>query len=339
MKKNLLIFLLFFSVCQSFALYRDSIQIKFLDSKIEQLESQVKEIRRDELNYQLEKDLLKETYSNNYERINIVITIVLALIGLLGYLGIKDVTSIKKEYSNELGRLRGLQTELEAKVKEFGESKVKYDREITDIIKQNDEQNKKIKILELKEKIAALLKEKQYGTALEFCFAALDLAPQDLSLLTLKARIYTRTRNYNDSIKIYLKVLEIDPNYQMAVGDLAEVYLFNNQIEYSDALVEKHKQNFSNKASGKLLALFALLKLYVKKSTKTLLEETKKSIDLTDTEIKKRRLIGWDVTDAITFLALEPETSDRFILINYLLYLDGQLNGKEVLERLGKVTI
>ena len=65
-------------------------------------EFRLKRQENNEQNYKLEKDLLKETYSNNYERINIVITIILGVIGILGYLGIRDISSIKKEYEKEL---------------------------------------------------------------------------------------------------------------------------------------------------------------------------------------------------------------------------------------------
>ena len=55
------------------------------------LEDQFKEIRRDELNYQIEKDLLKETYSSNLQTLNLVLTIVLGLFSIIGFLGIRDI--------------------------------------------------------------------------------------------------------------------------------------------------------------------------------------------------------------------------------------------------------
>ena len=81
---------------------KDSLQIINLKNQVTQLENSVSEIRRDELNYKLEKDLLKETYSNNYERISLIITIVLGIIGLFGYSGLKDINSIRKEYTTAL---------------------------------------------------------------------------------------------------------------------------------------------------------------------------------------------------------------------------------------------
>lgn len=138
----------------------DSLQLSTLKNQLDQLDNAVKEVRRDELNYKLEKDLIKETYSNNYERISLVITIALGIIGLFGYLGLKDINTIKKEYSTELTRLNELKTELENKIKLVSDTQIKYEKEILEIIKQNEEQNRKIKTLESLSKISNLRTEK-----------------------------------------------------------------------------------------------------------------------------------------------------------------------------------
>ena len=95
-------FILFF-VCLTNNVFADTLTI---NRKLEDLEFRLKRIEGNEQNYKLEKDLLKETYSNNYERINFFITIALGLIGILGFLGIRDISSIKKEkaYLNGFAR-------------------------------------------------------------------------------------------------------------------------------------------------------------------------------------------------------------------------------------------
>jgi len=75
-------------------------------------------------------------------------------------LGNEERKRIKKEYKEKLEKLRSLQLEIAAKSKEFESSKKKYDEEITGILKQNEEQNNKIKVLELKEKIRKITGEK-----------------------------------------------------------------------------------------------------------------------------------------------------------------------------------
>jgi hypothetical protein len=59
-----------------------------LAEKLGFLERSVKEVRRDQLNYKIERDLLKETNSSNIQTINIVIAIVLSIFSVLGFLGV-----------------------------------------------------------------------------------------------------------------------------------------------------------------------------------------------------------------------------------------------------------
>ena len=74
----------------------DSAEIAINKRAIEFLQNDIKEVRRDQLNYQIEKNLLKEAYSSNYTTIQIIISIILGIFAILGYLGIKSITSLKK---------------------------------------------------------------------------------------------------------------------------------------------------------------------------------------------------------------------------------------------------
>ncbi|HEY1047976.1 MAG TPA: hypothetical protein VGF79_16160, partial [Bacteroidia bacterium] len=104
--------LLLFAFLQMNLFASDSIS---LNNRFDIIERNVKQIETNQLNYKIEKDLLKETYSNNYERINLIITIVLALIAILGALGIKDINNIQKNYKLELERLNNLRDEFNQK--------------------------------------------------------------------------------------------------------------------------------------------------------------------------------------------------------------------------------
>lgn len=313
----------------------DSIKYRQLQEEFKILDNKVSEVKRDQLNYSLEKDLLKETYSNNYERINMFLTIVLGIFGFLSFLGIRDLNSIKKEYKEELEKLRKLQADIASKSKEFDESKKKYDKEIMDIIKQNEEQNNKIKVLELKEKVTELFKQKSYDNALEYCVVALEIAPNDVHFLRTKAQIYTRTKNYEESLKNYTKILEIEPNNSTAIFDLAELYLFIKNETKSDELIKKHSGLFDAKSEGQLLEFFELIKLFNAGNSGSLKQKIQDKIDKTDLKNRKKRFDGWDVADAISYVHAQVDSQQRTFLLNYLWYLDGQLNGKDALERIG----
>ena len=61
-----------------------------VENRLYDLEHKVKIIDNNQLNYKIEKDLLKDTYSNNYETISIVIAIFAAIFGVMAYVGFRD---------------------------------------------------------------------------------------------------------------------------------------------------------------------------------------------------------------------------------------------------------
>jgi len=138
LKATLILFLIFiqFSIAQKKA---DSLRFQNLKYEISRLENQIKTVENNQLNYKIEKDLIKETYSSNYERINMVITIILGIIGVIGYIGFRDINSIKKEYVAELDKLKLLQVDFEVKAKEFNTEKDKFDSDIKQILIENEE--------------------------------------------------------------------------------------------------------------------------------------------------------------------------------------------------------
>jgi tetratricopeptide (TPR) repeat protein len=305
----------------------DSLKIRELEEKFEINQNQLSEVRRDQLNYKIEKDLLKETYENNYQKISMFITVILGIIGVAGFIGIRDINSIKKEYVTELANLKQLQTDLSSKFKEFETSKEKYDGELRDVIRTNDDQNKKIKILELKEKIQSLFGEKKYVQALEFCVVALELNPIDISLLQQKARLYTRTRNYNESIITYKRILELDINHNASIMDLAEVYLFNKQRLDFDKIIEANRELFENKCNGKLIQLFAIIKAFQDENLDELKSLAAAQIDTLDLESKKNKIDGWDLWDAQIYAVSQEDSEAKSILQNTIWYVDGQIDG------------
>lgn len=335
MNKIKILAILLFLSCNLVAKTRnsDSLAIKNIEFRMEQIDNQLKEVRRDELNYQIEKNLLKETYSNSYERISLIITIILGIIGILGYMGIKDINSIKKEYTNELAKLKQLQTDLASKFTEFQTSKLKYDTEFHDILRTNEEQNNKIKVLELKEKINNLIKEDQYGSALEFCIVALELSPLDIPLLRSKALIFTRLRNYKESIATYIKILEIDRNNESAIFELAEVYLMSNRKNEYNEILTQHSALFKEKLDGKLLEIFSIITSYQDKDMEKLKKIAFANVNMTDLQSKGKKIDGWDLKDLKIYLANETSTQERIIAQNIIWYLDGLINGVDFFSR------
>jgi tetratricopeptide (TPR) repeat protein len=338
MKNLLIIFLLLFSIgvnAQSDSTKaNNSKELKF---EIRGLKHEIEILKRDQINYKIEKNLLKDTYSNNYDKLNLFITGILLLFGFFGVLGIRDINSIKKEHKDELEKLKSIQLDLESKSKDFEQTKTKYDKDIKDILEQNEEQNTKLKILEIKDKIDKLFKEREHQRALEFCALALDMVPEDCDLLLLRSQLYARTFKYNDAITNLKRLLKIEPDNTSANVNLAEIYLFSGQKDKFDEIYKAHENAFAAK-DEKLIEYFELIDLFNKGKFDEIKDYIAKNIDRTELKTRKKRIDGWDLYDAMVFLANKPETNERKLLQNYTWYLDGSVSAQQVINLLGEDT-
>lgn len=333
MKKHLLFVVFILSFFFSFATpNKDSINLKILENKLEQLENQLKEVRRDELNYQIERDLLKETYGNNYGSISLIITIVLGIIGLLGFLGIRDIGTIKKEFEIELRDLKEIKGQFSTKVTELDSNKKKIDDDLKQIIKENEEQSKKIKFIELKERCTTFLSENKLLQALEFANAALAITPDDAAVLNIKGRILCRQNQISPALQAYEKALEADPKDSATLLNSAECYYFAKEIDKAKKIIKENRSLFENKENGNLLLLFDIFDIYYSNDNERLLTKVKSLIDIKDLKSFKKLMDGWDLQEALYFVAYQPDSGIKEILRNLLWYLDGQLTGETICQ-------
>ena len=315
----------------------DSVKVYKLESKMKILEDQLSEVRRDQLNYSIEKNIIKDVYSNNYERINLTITFVLGLFGVLGFLGIKNVNSIKKDYTNELNEIKALRETFEQKIIVFNALKEKYDEEIKNISQTNTIQNNKIQLLELREKLKKLMKEKEFSLALETVLIALDLSPDDTSLLIDKAMINCRLGSFKDSVKTLKKAIEIEPLNDTIILNLIEAYYFNNQPREAKELIAKHNDIITAAKDGKLLKYLETIDTYHNQDLDALKQIVEEQIDKSDLESKKKRF-NWNFDDIHWFHAHVRIPNKDKVLIQYIWYMKGDSTGSEVLKTLNEVS-
>jgi tetratricopeptide (TPR) repeat protein len=331
--KHILIFIAIFWTTISSG-QKDTTHVNRLREQILILSNKVDEVRRDQINYSIEKNLLKETYSNNFDKINLVLTAILGIFAVLTFFGIRDINSIKRDYKEELEKLRRLQSDVETKSKEFDLSKKKYDEEITQIIKQNEDQNRKIKVLEIKEKISNLSKDKQYGSALEYCAVGIELSPTDLTLLAQKGVILGKLHRFAEAAEAYEKVLTVDSSHSQAVSNITELYFFLNQIEKAKTLISSHPSCFNDRQDLKLLDFFNLIKNYHASDIEGMKSFAKSIIDSKNPATQKQ-FKGWDFSDALNFSFYEEDSVKKDIFRQILSYLNGSIKGTDLDKALG----
>lgn len=294
----------------------DSLQIVKFENKVELLEQQLNQVKSNQINYKLEKDLLKETYSNNYSRIQTIITIVLGLITVLGFLGINSITKTKKEYENELKEFKDLKAQLEKDYEKLKEKQESFDKQIIEINSLNQEQDKKLKILDVKEKANSFISRGSYLQSLEYITIGLELEPKDNNLRHLKALAYFKMQEYEEAIKINKSVLEDDSKNTSALFDLAELLLITKRDEEFVELRSNYKTelvfNYDNPKSVYLEALHLFNQekpAEIEKITNELLNGLE--------ENERKRFLSWSFDDVKR--TLKDSEEERTKQLNYLI--------------------
>ena len=307
---------------------------KDVERRLEDLEHKVQIIDANQLNYRIEKDLLRETYSNNYETINLFITIVLGLVAIFGYLGIRDISKIKEKYESELAELRRVKDQFEQKSSEFDVERKKIDEELKTIIKENQEQSQKIQFIELKEKALSLLKENNLTMSLEFTNAALDIKESDTVCLHNKGRILERLNQLPNALQTFRKSVEDNPEDPTSKYNLVECLCFMGQVEEAESIIEQNKDLFESKLDGKLIEFFNIIKMYFESDLDGIKNIAKSYVQHDNLDELGKEIVGWDFREATYFAYFLEDNDLKTAIQNIIWYLDNQIKGKILLTKL-----
>ena len=306
-----------------------------IENRIYTLEHKVKIIDANQLNYKIEKDLLKEAYSSNYEKINIFITFILGVIAVLGYLGIKDIGAIKEKYETELAGLKEIKNDFDIKSSEFDAGKQKIDEEIKSILKENQEQSSKIKFIELKEKMYNLFTNRKLSMALEFANAALVINPSDSSCLNTKGSILIQLNQLPDAFLAFEKSLNDNPDDLATKVNYAECLYLTGKIDDARKFVAENNDIFDKELDGKLVEFFEILVHYHEGNLDRLKGIAKSYVNFSSLDDVNKKLKGWTLTDARSFAYYLEDGEIKTTIQNLFWYLNGEISGRTLLGRLG----
>lgn len=221
-------------------------------------------LRRDQINYRVEKDLLKEAYASNLQSINLIVAIVFGVVtllgGVLGYLGVKSVKELRADYARELEELRGLKNRVEQEFIVFQQKQVAVESQVLDLAKTNQEQDRRLKILELTEKAAQYAGKGNVVWAIEYADAGLAMDPKNIKLLSIKAVCLSRRGEFEASVEMYKKVLEQAPEDKTAIENTAEALVFSKKVREFDAWYKQHKGLIDLRNNGALTVFLHTLR-------------------------------------------------------------------------------
>lgn len=309
---------------------KDSLDASKQDNyTIELLKNDVKEIRRDELNYKIEKDLLKETYSSNYTTVQIIISLILGIFAILGYLGLKGIFSLKKEYDAELVKLKDLKSVFEAKLNELSSSQEKVKEQITTIDSLNEVQNKKIKLLEIKEKVGSLYSQNNYQHVLDYVDIGVELSKDDLELLIYRAFTLLNLKKYSEALEAHKKVAIIDPTNGPVIRNLAELYLMLGQIDNYDNLHQTRGELLKSD-NNSLLTYFETFKFFKQGNIADLKRTISTFIEKEDLSINKNHIGTWKFDEMHDTIEAIENSPAKTLFVNFTNYLKGNMSGSQI---------
>ena len=209
-------------------------------------------MRRDQLNYSIEKNILKEAYASNLQTVQVVITIVTAVFGVLGYLGFKGILAIKSDYARELEALSVLKLSMgnELQKQVLGLTAVRA--ELDQLAKKNQEQDRRLKTLEIMEKAGQLLQQENYVLALEYIDTGLALEPQNTKLLDTKSLCTLRGGRFAEAIEINKQSLAIERKNPAVIANCAESLLALGRADEFDSFYKEYKSDLKLEQYGAL---------------------------------------------------------------------------------------
>lgn len=299
------------------------------DPQVEKLQNDVTEIRRDQLNYKIEKDLLKETYSSNLHTINIIITVVLGVFTLLGFFGIRSIGVLKKEYSDELKELIKIREQLISQmgniIREQEDAKKKY----TEVASVNEKQEKRLEVLEIQEKAGSLLNARNYIRALDYLSVGLSTNPDDLLLLKMKLRALAGINQPLQAVEVGERILELEPNDISTIINLSEAYLLSERINDYDSLKAKYEPFLRKEGEGSYIAFFDGLRGVITEDITAVKKSIADYINRAPSGITER-MPGWDYSEVKTYLKDKLQSQGMVLFMEFLKVLQGNMEPKDI---------
>lgn len=292
-------------------------------------------LRRDQINYRVEKDLLKEAYATSLQTINALITIALGVIGILGYLGIRNIKEIKTDYSTELENLKQLKLTLETELATLSEKQKLVSGRLDDLSKTNEEQDRRLKVLELVEKVASMIKEKQWTRALRWIEIALDIDPNNILLLSQKSTCHGRIGEFAQAIDCSKAILKIEPQHTGTLINLLEFLLLTNQTDEFEATYTTNKAIIEENRDGKIDEYLTILASLVKNETDSAIQKLEQIADKCPDE-PREYLESFSFQEAIHYTNRIPPGKQRSVMAAMIRFFQGKTSPTDLKAVLSK---
>ena len=298
-----------------------------LSRSVEVLSNEVKEIRRDQLNYKIEKDLLKEAYSSNLGSINLVITLILGtftvVFSVIGFLGLRSIEAVRREFKEELEKLRGVRAVFEEKLPEIDKKLEVADKGLAEINQVNKEQDKRLQLLEIQERSISLHRQGDYRRALEYIALGLEISSDDPILNNTKSLCLMRLGDLMEASVAIEKVLEKEPENYPNISNLVEMYFVTGRREMALGLIESKRDGLVGFRGDYILWYFEALNLFILDDVVGLKKLLRNQPSPSPVDLGER-IRGWEFSEVSPFLEAMRGNSSHSLMCVLISFLEGK---------------
>ena len=306
-------------------------------TEIRSIQREVEKLRLDQINYRLEKNILKEAYSSSIETINTVITIVLAVLAVLGFIGIKSIRDLKSQFSSEFAKLQNLRARYQAQLREIRSSQKLAEARMQELADVNSLQDNRLRILEIQEKAGALVISRDFRRALEYIAIGIDIDPDDSVLLHQKAACHWNLSEFREAIVVLKKLLNLEPDSPSVVENLAEMHLLVMDYESFDALLADYHGVLERYAGGPWLAVYLMAAREFTAGNVQGIRDIIETNIRCENPVKRHTEDNWEFVQILTALRSQPDTAQKRLMLALISYLQGEQTEAELLEAAGNL--
>lgn len=297
-------------------------RFKAIEKEIEINSREAAAVRRDQLNYKIEKDLLKEAYASNLTTVNTIITLILGAFTIIGVIGVRSIENIKKEFRRELDQLISIKNTNELQmgkvVADIEDAKSKY----TDLVRVNEEQNGRLRLIEAQERAASSMRDKNYQHAIKYIDIGLLVSEKDLVLNKMKYNCLMKLGRLAEAEGIIEYAMSCEPDNRTHAANLVELSILLGKNEKARRLMNECAEKIFTSDFLHLRWYFEALMSFMEGNIQAL-KANLRDLPAGSTEEKVKRM-NWSYVEARHVLGRKTGDPGFKQMAACILFLDGE---------------
>jgi len=201
-----------------------------------------------------------------------------------------------------------------------------------EINKVNEEQDQRLKLLEIQEKADQLIKGGNYRRAYEYLLVGLEKDPNNLVLLSQYIYCLTKLKLYVDALSAAEKYLQLSEDNIAIISYIIEFsLLLKKKFDY-EKFIALYRARLIQTYSDFLLLYFEAMRIYFNNDKSGLIKHIKSGVDNTSVEKGKNKINRWQYDDARVILEPNEDTPTKLIMLQLLDFLEGKISGHELIN-------